>query len=39
MGYHRPMSFFNIEKKGEFNERKYFDIDMAIKKATEGGTK
>jgi hypothetical protein len=39
MGYHRPMSFFNIGKKGEFNERKYFDIDMAIKKATEGETK
>ncbi|HEY8025030.1 MAG TPA: anaerobic ribonucleoside-triphosphate reductase [Burkholderiaceae bacterium] len=25
MGYHRPMSSFNIGKKGEFHERKYFD--------------
>ena len=24
MGYHRPMSSFNIGKKGEFHERKYF---------------
>ena len=32
MGYHRPMSSFNIGKKGEFHERKYFDercIDTA----------
>jgi hypothetical protein len=25
MGYHRPVSAFNIGKKGEFHERKYFD--------------
>ena len=25
MGYHRPLSSFNIGKKGEFHERKYFD--------------
>lgn len=24
MGYHRPLSLFNIGKKGEFNERKFF---------------
>ena len=24
MGYHRPMSSFNIGKQGEFHERKYF---------------
>lgn len=24
MGYHRPVSSFNIGKKGEFFERKYF---------------
>ena len=24
MGYHRPMSSFNIGKKGEFFERRYF---------------
>lgn len=24
MGYHRPVSSFNIGKKGEFAERKYF---------------
>jgi hypothetical protein len=25
MGYHRPVSSFNIGKKGEFHERKYFN--------------
>ncbi len=25
MGYHRPVSSFNIGKKGEFYERRYFD--------------
>lgn len=25
MGYHRPISSFNIGKQGEFAERKYFD--------------
>lgn len=24
MGYHRPISSFNIGKKGEFADRKYF---------------
>ena len=24
MGYHRPVQSFNIVKKGEFEERKYF---------------
>lgn len=24
MGYHRPVSSFNIGKQGEFHERKYF---------------
>jgi len=24
MGYHRPVSSFNIGKKGEFEERKFF---------------
>ncbi len=24
MGYHRPVSGFNVGKKGEFDERKYF---------------
>jgi hypothetical protein len=25
MGYHRPLSLFNIGKKGEFNERCFFN--------------
>jgi len=25
MGYHRPVQSFNIGKKGEFAERKYFE--------------
>ncbi|HUH59848.1 MAG TPA: anaerobic ribonucleoside-triphosphate reductase [Candidimonas sp.] len=29
MGYHRPMSSFNIGKKGEFNERRYFNEKSA----------
>lgn len=32
MGYHRPISSFNIGKKGEVAERKYF----STKKAEEG---
>ena len=24
MGYHRPVSSFNVGKKGEFHERRYF---------------
>lgn len=29
MGYHRPLSSFNIGKKGEFHERKYFSEQCA----------
>lgn len=29
MGYHRPVSSFNIGKKGEFHERKYFSEQSA----------
>ena len=29
MGYHRPVSSFNIGKKGEFHERKYFSEQCA----------
>jgi len=25
MGYHRPMESFNIGKKGEFHERRFFE--------------
>jgi hypothetical protein len=25
MGYHRPVSLFNLGKQGEFNERKFFE--------------
>jgi anaerobic ribonucleoside-triphosphate reductase len=25
MGYHRPVSSFNIGKQGEFHERKFFE--------------
>jgi hypothetical protein len=25
MGYHRPVSSFNIGKKGEFHERRFFN--------------
>jgi len=31
MGYHRPTSSFNIGKKGEFHERKYFSEQRAQK--------
>ena len=30
MGYHRPMSSFNIGKKGEFHERKYFTEEARL---------
>ena len=30
MGYHRPLSSFNIGKKGEFHERKYFSEPSAL---------
>lgn len=29
MGYHRPVSSFNIGKKGEFHERQYFTEQAA----------
>lgn len=29
MGYHRPLASFNIGKKGEFHERKYFNEQCA----------
>jgi len=29
MGYHRPVSSFNIGKKGEFHERRYFTENAA----------
>jgi hypothetical protein len=29
MGYHRPVSNWNIGKRGEFAERVYFDKDAA----------
>ena len=29
MGYHRPVSSFNIGKKGEFHERKFFEESVA----------
>lgn len=29
MGYHRPVSSFNIGKKGEFHERRYFTAGAA----------
>ena len=28
MGYHRPVQSFNIGKKGEFEERKYFEVRL-----------
>ena len=32
MGYHRPISSFNIGKKGEAVERKYFSEEKALRK-------
>jgi len=29
MGYHRPVASFNIGKKGEFHERKFFSESHA----------
>ena len=29
MGYHRPVSSFNIGKKGEFHERRFFEEQRA----------
>lgn len=33
MGYHRPVSSFNIGKKGEFSERKFFEENRDQKAA------
>lgn len=30
MGYHRPISGWNVGKKGEFLERKYFSEEKAL---------
>ena len=36
MGYNRPVSSYNIGKKGEFHERKYFTEDKCgLKKKDE----
>ena len=35
MGYHRPVSEWNIGKKSEFATRKYFKIDEQLKQAAE----
>lgn len=32
MGYHRPVSSFNIGKRGEFEERKFFSEKKANRK-------
>ena len=29
MGYHRPVSSFNIGKQGEFHERRFFEEEKA----------
>lgn len=35
MGYHRPMSSFNIGKQGEFHERRYFtEASAAVTSST-----
>lgn len=34
MGYHRPMSSFNIGKKGEFAERVCFDLARCAEQET-----
>ena len=35
MGYHRPMTSFNIGKQGEFNERRYF-VEPGREQALQG---
>jgi hypothetical protein len=32
MGYHRPVSSYNIGKKGEYKERKFFKEAKCLKK-------
>ena len=36
MGYHRPISSFNIGKKGEVAERKYFSAEKAASEVNKG---
>ncbi len=36
MGYHRPISSFNIGKKGEVAERKYFSAEKAASEINKG---
>ena len=35
MGYHRPIDSFNVGKKGEVAERKYFSEEKARRNADE----
>lgn len=37
MGYHRPVQFFNIGKKGEFAERKFFREEKCAPKQKPSG--
>ncbi len=39
MGYFRPMDNFNIGKKQEFAERKYFSQSLAMDRIAEGHLK
>lgn len=39
MGYHRPMSSFNIGKQGEFHERRYFSETAAAIGAQQSNTR
>lgn len=39
MGYFRPMSNFNIGKKQEFADRKYFSQTLALNRIKEGHLK
>jgi hypothetical protein len=34
MGYHRPVSSFNVGKKGEFYERQYFVDNQSATRGT-----
>lgn len=36
MGYHRPISSFNIGEKGEVAERKYFSAEKAASEVNKG---
>lgn len=38
MGYHRPVSAFNVGKKAEFRQRVFFHEDRAIDSAYHGMT-